>query len=253
MKTVLITGTTSGIGYAFSGLFAEKGDHVILVSRNAIKLATQQNALQNENNRIDTILCDLEQPNAAEIVYESVKQNGWQIDILINNAGFNEAGLFIETDATRERNMIELHINFVTNMMKLFVPEMIQKGHGHILNVGSTGSYIACPKDAVYAASKAYILHLSKAVNSELKGTGVSVTTLCPGSTNTEFAQKAHIENTLLFKLFVMSPNKVASIGLHAMEKGKSVIVPGLYNKILVFCSRILPYSLIGWMTKQML
>ncbi|EAD9709844.1 SDR family oxidoreductase [Listeria monocytogenes] len=253
MRTVLITGTTSGIGYALSELFAKKECHVILVSRNAMKLSAQKQKLENGNNRIDTITCDLEQTNAAEIIYKSIKQNGWQVDILVNNAGFNEAGLFSETDATCEQGMINLHINFVTDMMKLFIPEMIQNSHGHILNVGSTGSYIACPKDAVYAASKAYILHLSKAVHAELKGTGVTVTTLCPGSTRTEFAHKAKIEHTLLFKIFVMSPHKVALSGLRAMEKGKPVIIPGLYNKILVLCSRLLPYSFIGWMTKKML
>ncbi|MBW9322063.1 SDR family oxidoreductase [Enterococcus casseliflavus] len=253
MKTVLITGTTSGIGYSLSAIFAEKGYHVILVSRNPDQLLEQQKNLQTPHNRVDSLVYDLEQPGAAQSIYEMIKANNWSIDILVNNAGFNEAGLFAETNAQREREMIELHVNFVTDMMKLFIPAMTENGVGRVLNVGSTGSYIACPKDAVYAATKAYVLHLSKAVNSELRGTGVSVTTLCPGSTNTKFAEKADIENTLLFKLFVMSPDKVAKAGFHAMCKRKAVVIPGVYNKLLVASSRILPYSFIGWLTKKML
>lgn len=253
MKTVLITGTTSGIGYSLSEMFARKEYHVILVSRNADKLMAQKETLQDNQNRIDTIECNLEQPDAAEIIYQAVTQNGWSVDTLVNNAGFNEAGLFVETDTVKEQEMITLHITFVTNMMKLFIPDMVQAGSGNILNIGSTGSYIACPKDAVYAATKAYVLHLSRAVNSELKGTGVSVTTLCPGSTRTEFAKKANLENTLLFKLFVMSPDKVALAGFNAMKKGKAIVIPGLYNKLLVVSSRLLPYPLISWMTKRML
>lgn len=253
MKTVLITGTTSGIGYSLSKLFADKGFHVILISRNADKLIEQQQKLQHENNLIDIIACDLQQAGAAKQVFENVQNKSWKVDILINNAGFNEAGMFTETKAVKEQEMLRLHVSFVTEIMKLFIPLMIKQGKGFIMNVGSTGSYIACPNDAVYAASKAYILHLSRAINSELKGSGVSITTLCPGSTQTEFAKKAGIENTLLFKLFVMHPDKVAKAGYKAMNKGKSVIIPGLYNKLLVFSSRILPYSLVGWMTKKML
>jgi len=253
MKTVLITGTTSGIGYSLSENFARKCYHVILVSRNPEKLLLQQKKLQASNNQIDIVVCDLEQQNAAQEIHRIVDENSWSIDILINNAGFNEAGLFTNTDATHEHAMIELHVSFVTDMMKLFIPGMISNGFGRVMNVGSTGSYIACPKDAVYAATKAYVLYLSQAVNSELRGTGVSVTTLCPGSTSTEFASKANIENTLLFKLFVMHPDRVAEAGIRAMNKGSYTAIPGIYNKLLVISSRIMPYSFVGWLTKKML
>lgn len=253
MKTVLITGTTSGIGYSLSELFADKDYRVILVARNLNKLTEQQKKLQLKNQEVHTIAYDLQEPGTAEKIYQEVLRNGWTVDVLINNAGFNEAGFFIDTQAVQENAMIDLHIRFVTDMMKLFIPDMVERGIGRIMNIGSTGSYIACPKDAVYAATKAYLLHLSRAVNSELKGTGVTITTLCPGSTSTEFAKKADIENTLLFKLFVMQPDKVAQAGYRAMGKGKAVVIPGLYNKLLVLSSRVLPYPLIAWITKKML
>lgn len=253
MKTILITGTTSGIGYSLSSIFAKSKNHIILVSRNEEKLYAQQKKLQSSHNRIDIIACDLGQHDAAQHIYQMVNDKNWHVDMLINNAGFNEAGFFNLTNLEREREMIALHINFVTDMMKLFIPHMMTNKYGRIMNVGSTGSYIACPKDAVYAATKAYVLHVSRAVNAELRGTGVSITTLCPGSTNTEFAKKANIDNTLLFKLFVMSPDKVAKLGIQAMNKGKAVMVPGVYNKFLVISSRIVPYPILAWMTKKML
>jgi len=253
LKTVLITGTTSGIGYSFSKLFAARGNHVILVARNYDKLVEQQRRLQNKENHIDIIVCDLQRTEAAGRIYKEIINNDWHVDWLINNAGFNEAGLFTETDLNQEKAMVGLHINFTTELMKFLLPPMIKKGMGRILNVGSTGSYIACPKDAVYAATKAYVLHLSRAVNAELKNTGVSITVLCPGSTRTEFAKKADMEDTMLFKLFTMSADQVAEIGYKAMVRGKALAIPGIYNKLQVLSSRLLPYSIIGWMAKKML
>ncbi|MFV0394195.1 MAG: SDR family NAD(P)-dependent oxidoreductase [Coprobacillaceae bacterium] len=253
MKTVLITGTTSGIGYELSKIYAKKKYHLILVSRSREKLLKQKEELLTMDNKVDIISFDLGKDNAADKVYQEVVKNHWHVDILINNAGFNEAGFFMETSRHKEQEMIALHVQFTTDMMKIFLPSMKEVGYGKILNIGSTGSYIASPKDAVYAATKAYNLHLSKALHAELKGTGISITTLCPGSTRTEFAKKANMNETLLFKIFVMSADKVARIGYKALQKRKSIVIPGLYNKVLVLSSKILPYSFIGWMTKKML
>ncbi len=149
--------------------------------------------------------------------------------------------------------MIQLHAICTTEMMKFFLPSMVENGYGRIINLGSTGSYMACPNDAVYAATKAYILHLSKGIHAELKGTGVVVTTLCPGSTKTAFASKAGMESTLLFKLFVMEPEVVADIGYRAMCNGRSSVIAGLYNKLLVFASKIAPPAILNPLTKKML
>ena len=149
--------------------------------------------------------------------------------------------------------MIQLHIVFTTEMIKLFLPKMLENHYGHILNLGSTGSYMPCPYDAVYVATKAYILSMSKGLNAELKGTGASITVLCQGSTKIEFAHKAGMENTLLFKLFVMKPETGAHIGYSALIKIKGAVTPGLYNKLLVLSSKILPASIVSYSTKLML
>ena len=138
-------------------------------------------------------------------------------------------------------------------MMKLFLPLMLGNKQGQVLNVGSTGSYISCPYDAIYAATKSYILSVSKGINAELKGTGVTITTLCPGSTKTEFAAKAGMEDTLLFKLFVMSPERVADIAYKAVMKRKTIVVAGIYNKILLMSSYFLPDRFVDYISKMML
>jgi len=224
------------------------------VSRDVEKLRSQSNRLLEKYSiKVSFIPMDLTKLDAAQKVYDAVKEMGASIQLLINNAGFNEYGHFLKTDMQREREMVNLHAIFTTEMMKLFIPNMVENGYGHVLNLGSTGSYIPCPYDAVYAASKAYVLSVSEGINAELKGSGVSVTTLCPGSTETEFAQKAGMENTLLFRLFVMKPEAVANIGYRAMIKGKPFVIAGIYNELLVVSSKIMPSAIINSITKMML
>ncbi len=158
MDTVLITGTTSGIGKAFAEQFAANGSNIILVSRNEETLRQQQESLRSRYHvQVAAIPCDLSEANAADRILERLSQLDWPVDILVNNAGFNEAGFFTETDLTKELAMIQVHISALTALTKLLLPGMIQRGYGRILNVGSTGSYMPCPCDAVYAATKAYV------------------------------------------------------------------------------------------------
>lgn len=250
----LITGSTSGIGAAFATLLAKENYQLVLVGRNEDKLTKQANELKRLYGvAARSITCDLSEPQAADVVYQQTKKMNIQINTVINNAGFNEYGSFLTTDRVKELKMIQLHTIFPTEMMKLFLPDMMQNEDGKILNVGSTGSIIPCPYDAVYAATKAYLLSVSKAIGSELKDSGVTITTLCPGSTETAFAKKAGMEETLLFKLFVMKPEIVASIGYQAMIKGKTTVVSGLYNKMLVLSSCLLPDRLINYLIMKML
>lgn len=253
-KTVLVTGTTSGIGYALCEKFAQKKTDIILVSRDYEKLINQQEHLQrNYGIKTWVIEQDLELPNAASIVYNKVCDLKINIDYLVHNAGFNETGKFIEIDIDKEKRMIQLHIMFITEFTKLILTDMVKQKHGRILFVGSIGSYIPCAYDAVYAATKAYILFFSKALRAELKGTGVTATIICPGSTQTNFAIKAGIEETLLFKLFVMKPKKVANAGYKSMMRGKSKNIPGIYNKLLIFSSKILPSAIVDYFIVKML
>jgi len=219
MDTVLITGTTSGIGKAFAEKFASMGNNLVLVSRNKDKLQHQQIDLQSRYQvSVEYISCDLTEVDAVEMIMEKICSWGLSIDVLVNNAGFNEAGCFMNTSLSNELNMIQVHIKALTALTKSFLPGMIKRGCGRILNIGSTGSYMPCPYDAVYAATKAYVLPFSNGLYQELKGTGVTITCLCPGATQTLFAEKANINNTLLFKFFVMQPEVVAAIGYNNLQ-----------------------------------
>ena len=253
-KTALVTGSTSGIGKAFAEKLALEGCKLVLVSRDAAKLSEQAAYLISKYNiEVSCIPLDLTLPGAAQEIFNTVRELGLSVQILISNAGFNEAGKFLDTDIQKERAMIQLHAIFTTELMKLFVPDMVSNGYGRILNLGSTGSFMPVPYDAVYAATKAYILSVSKAINAELKGSGVSITTLCPGATNTKFAEKAGLENTMLFQLFVMEPASVAEIGYKALMKGKTTVIAGMYNKLLVLTSKIVPASILNPVSMKML
>lgn len=254
IKTALVTGSTSGIGKAFADKLACEKNNLILVSRDTEKLHAQSNALSKKHEiQTSFIPLDLTKPGAAQKVYDTVRGMELSVQILINNAGFNEYGHFLKTDMQKETEMINLHAIFTTEMMKLLIPDMVEYRYGRILNLGSTGSYMPCPYDAVYAATKAYILSVSKGVNAELKGSGVSITTLCPGSTNTEFAYKARMENTKLFKNFVMNPETVANIGYKALMNGKTSVISGVYNNLLVLFSKFTPSVIQNALTKKML
>jgi short-subunit dehydrogenase len=253
-KYALITGTTSGIGKALAEKFAQEKINLILVSRNLQKLNRQADLLTAQYGiKVHVIAADLEKADAALMIYEKAKQIGIEIQYLVNNAGFNESGSFLETGLAREIDMIKVHAICTTEMMKLFMPDMVKSKYGRVLNLGSIASYMVCPNESVYAATKAYALSVSKAIASELKGTGVTVTTLCPGATHTEFARKAGMEHTLLFRLFVMKPEKVANIGFRALMRGKTYIVAGAYNKLIVLSSKLLPAFILNPATKMML
>ena len=171
----------------------------------------------------------------------------------INNAGFNECGLFVKTDIRKELDMINLHIRFTTQLTKSILLKMEEMGWGRILNVGSTGSFIPSPTDAVYSATKAYIMSFSNALRGEYSKTGIKITTLCPGATQTEFAAKAKLSNTILFKVAVMKPQKVVEIAYPKLIKGKRIVIPGLYNKFLIMFSKILPVGVTNRITMFML
>ena len=229
MKTVLITGTTSGIGKAFAEKFADEGYDLILVARNEQKLKQQQAALQETYHvAVRYIVQDLTQESAAGLIMADIDKWKVTIDVLVNNAGFNECGFFVDTRLDRELEMINMHIRFVTELTKRILVHMKENGYGRILNVGSTGSFIPSPTDAVYSATKAYIMSFSNALCGEL-------------------------ENTLLFKIAVMKPDKVVDIAYRKMMKGRRLVIPGIYNKLLVVFSKVMPMSLINRITILMM
>lgn len=256
-KTALITGATSGIGYELSRLFARNGHNLVLVARNDRRL--NQIAVEFRETfgiSIKIIARDLSVRTSPDDIFSELEREEIPVDILVNNAGFQEYGPFFETDMQNELQMIQLHISTLTHLTKLFLPGMLKRGHGKIMNVGSTGSFVpGGPLNAVYCASKAYVLSFSEAIAEELEGTGVWVTALCPGATSTEFARRAQIDDIRLFKFpwGVMNPRKVAEVGYRALMKGERSVVAGIANKMTVFSLRYMPRRVMTKMTKYLM
>lgn len=218
----LLTGSYGGLGQYLAIQHAQTGSDLILVGRQADKLAQQAKTLKAKYGiQVYTITIDLVLPDAALTIYETCQQKGWQVDILINNAGFGGQGDFSrERSWEQEREMLAVNLISASQLMKLFLPGMVARNKGYILNVASVAAMMPGPLQAVYFASKAYLKSLSNAVARELKDTQVRVTTLLPPAMNTGFEKRAHCEQTKLFK-HAISPERVAKKGYQAMLKGK--------------------------------
>ncbi len=240
-KWVLITGASSGIGMALALRFAKEGWHLVLVARDAARLSALSEIIEDDFKvRTLVIAKDLTSQNATAEIFEQLSGSGIRIEALINNAGAGACGLFHDIPDVKDMQMIDLNIRAVTSLSKLAIAHMRQTGGGRILNVASTGSYQPGPYIAVYYASKAYVLSFSQALRKELKKTGIIVSTLCPGSTATEFSQragKAEISGA-------MTPEKVADCAYKGLIKGKAIIIPGFLNKVFIAASKLLPGSL---------
>lgn len=254
VKTALITGATSGIGLELARIFAQNGWGLVLVARDRQRLDGLAKDLAREFKApVITIPQDMSIQSAPKAIFDELQKSSIHVDILVNNAGFNEYGLFLDTDIENELRMIQLHIASLTFLTKLLLPKMVERKYGRILNVGSTGSFTPVPLVAVYCATKAYILSFSEAIAEELRGTGVTVTALCPGPTKTEFARRAKMEGSKMFQGSLMDAHTVAKIGFDALKKGETTIVPGCLNKLTVFSLRLLPRKIMARMGKNMM
>jgi short-subunit dehydrogenase len=250
MKTALITGASSGIGLDLTTLFAADGYDLVLVARSEGKLRELAGQLEAKHGIKVTVLAkDLADPASPPDIAAAVGE----IDVLVNNAGFGVAGEFVETDAKSELDMIQVNITALTHLTKLFLPRMVARKSGRILNVASTAAFQPGPLMAVYYASKAYVLSFSEAIGEELAGSGVTVTALCPGPTATGFADAADMNDRRLFKVKKpMSSMEVAKVGYRATLAGRRVVVAGLSNKILAQSVRISPRRLTVKITKAL-
>jgi short-subunit dehydrogenase len=241
-ETVLITGASYGIGKELAELYAKDGYHLVLIARSKDKLQKLAEDFSAKYKiEVKVIVKDLEDPSKAYEIYEEVRKEGIQVDYLVNNAGFGLYGEFIKTELHDELHMIDLNIKTLTALTKLFLPEMIRNRRGGILNVASTAAFQPGPLMAVYYATKAYVLSFTEALANELKGTGVKVTALCPGPTETGFSERAHLEQSKLFQTGVMCARDVARIGYKGFLQGKTLVIPGFKNRLLSFCVRFLP------------
>jgi len=251
-KTALITGASSGIGHELALIHAKHGDDLVLVARNKNKL--KQTKLHLENKfKINVLVIgkDLSIKDAAEEVYHEVRNNNLTIDYLINNAGFGDYGFFHDSDWNKLERMISLNITALTQFTKLFVNDMIAQGSGKIMNVASTAAFQSGPMMAVYFATKAYVLSFSEAINNELKDTGITVTALTPGATESGFMEAASIQDSKLFTgRKLPSAKEVAEYGYKAMMEGKPVAIHGILNYLVANGVRFLPRSLVVKLTR---
>jgi len=244
MSYALITGASSGIGYELAILFAKNGNNLVLVSRDEIKLKqVSQNLKKNFHTEILIIPIDLSNTDAAEEIFRLVNEKSIKVNYLINNAGFYIKGAFSGTSLEEEQKLIQLQCITHTQLTKLFLPEILEIKTGGILNIGSTGSFVPGPYNAIYCACKSFVLSFSEALSEELSGTGITVTALCPGGTNTKFQEYNSNKKSLLSP--IMKASKVAQIGYNALMKGKRVAIPGFMNKLQVMLVRFFPRKLI--------
>ncbi len=243
-NTALITGSYGGLGTCFVELHASSKGDLILVGRSEKKLKEQKRYIEEKYKvTVNIIAVDLSEASAAEFIYNTCKENGWKVDYLINNAGFGGQGDFArERTMEQDMSMIAVNIETPTRLCKLFIPDLLKRGNGKILNVSSTAAILPGPLQAVYYAIKSYITSFSNALWRELKGTGVTVTALMPGAMETGFAKTGNLEDTKLFANAV-SPDKVAKDGYEGMMSGKLNVLSGLpgWQKIFMSLAPMMP------------
>ena len=233
-KTALITGASSGIGLELAKVFARENYDLIITARREEKLLDLKNELQTKYKiQVWVISGDLAESDIVEDIFNFVTEQDIEINVLVNNAGVGDYGLFIDSDWQRQHTMIQLNITALTKLTHLFLPMLSKQERAYIMNVASTAAFQPGPLMSVYYASKHYVLAFSEALANELNGTGVTVTTLCPGPTHSEFVEKANMQKSKLFDRFpVPDSREVAEYGYKSMLKGKRVAVHGLPNKI---------------------
>jgi hypothetical protein len=242
-KTALITGASGGLGEEFARIFAREKFNLVLVARSGDKLVALANELQAAHRvSVQIIAKDLIQPNAPDEVWAEVGST--PIDVLVNNAGYATYGPFTEIDTRKDLDEIQLNAVALTHLCKLFIPGMVARRSGRVLNIASNAAFQPGPLMAVYYATKAYVLSLSEALAEELRGSGVTVTCYCPGPTQTGFQDRAAMQESKLVQQALMDAKEVAEIGYRAAMKGQRVVIPGARWKALALSTRFLPRSL---------
>ena len=252
----LITGASSGIGLELAKLFARDGHDLVLVARREAQLQHLAAQLTDRYHvRATVIAADLADPAAPLEVARRVASAGLDVRFLVNNAGYGFTGEFTRTDVTTELRMIQVNITALTHLTKLFLPEMVAEHQGAILNVASIAGFVPGPLMAVYYATKAYVISFSEALAEETRHSGVTVTALCPGTTRTEFQERAGVdlEAGRVRGPWVADPASVARAGYVGMLRGRRVVVPGLVNKVMVLAMRLVPRGLLARAMRRVL
>ena len=244
-KLALITGASSGIGADLARELAAGGFDVALVARGVDRLRALADELQAAHKITAHVIAgDLSRPDAPQKLVAELDARGLEVEVLINNAGYALYGPFADLDVADELAMIQVNVVALTHLTKLLLPRMLKRGSGRVLNVASTAAFQPGPLMAVYYATKAYVLSFSEALANETKGSGVTVTALCPGPTKTGFQDRANMQDSKLVRgKDIMSSAEVARAGYRGLMKGKSVVIPGASNKMMAQAVRFLPRS----------
>jgi short-subunit dehydrogenase len=246
--TVVVTGASAGIGAELSRQLASRGHGLTLVARRRGRLDRLAGELRTAHGvQVDVRACDLADPADRARLIAALRDDERRVAGVCNNAGYGSVGTFAELDLEREVGEVRLNIEALVELTGTFLPDMVELGEGAVLNVASTASFQPLPGMAVYAASKAFVRSFSEAVHAELAGTGVSVTTLCPGFTETEFAQVAGAGSfeDKLPGFLVLNAADVAREAVDGMESGARTVVPGVIHKAHAFSSRFVPNTLL--------
>jgi short-subunit dehydrogenase len=242
----MVTGASSGLGVDFSRELARREVNLILVARRGERLSQIADELRREFGvEVDVVPTDLSTQNTVEALHRQLSEKSRAVDILVNSAGFGVHGEFLENLWERERAMIEVDVIALVHLSKLLAADMVKRGYGRILQVASTAAYQPVPTYAVYGACKAFVLSFGEALNHELRGSGVTCTVLSPGVTETEFQQVAGHEYTRYMRLTQMTSPDVARIGIEAMLGGRSSVVAGIHNAVMVASVRFTPRRIV--------
>jgi uncharacterized protein len=252
-KTALITGASSGIGKALATEFAKDGYNVILAARSVSKMQSLAESLRKQFKITATVIeADLQTDSGAAQLHADVKAQGITISALANNAGYGTFGEFHQSELTSELAMMQLNMNTVVVLSKLFMPDLLAT-KGKILNTASTAAFQPGPYMAVYYATKAFVLSFSEAIAAELEGTGVTVTALCPGPTASGFQDKADMHDSALVKgKKLPTSEEVAAAGYKAMQRGQRVYIPGVMNWLMAQSPRFTPRNMVTGIVKAM-
>ena len=239
--TVLITGASSGIGEAFARNLANRGANLILTARSEDKLRQIASELSEKHSiKVYVFPGDLSRPEVPQCLFTQVQFAELSVDVLINNAGFGKWGHFLECDYQTYQDMLNLNINALVSLTYLFLPMIVERGRGGIINVASTAAFQPLPYVATYGATKAFVLSFSEALWGEYRRHGLKILALCPGNTSTNFAEVANADVTKMTK--AETPEEVAQVGLEAFLKGRNYAIPGgISNYLLANVSRLLP------------
>jgi short-subunit dehydrogenase len=252
--TALITGASGGIGEELARILAAHKHDLVLVARSEAKLKALAEDLSRAHGvRAQGLAMDLSDPAAPPRLFETLKAQGIAVDVLVNNAGFGARGAYAEIDYDVEARMIQLNMTALAHLTRLFLPGMIARRSGKVLNLGSTAAFAPGPFMAMYYASKAFVVSFSEALAEEVQGTGVTVTVLCPGPTETGFAVAAGNQDSALFRNgSTMDAHTVAQIGYDGMMAGKRVVIAGWKNQATAFSTRLAPRTVLAKITRKL-